>query len=65
LWPAVVDCDKKNPTTDASRGFLSKSCSASTSPGDIAAYDDRDYQNLLNVFHYLSHGSDGIEDGQD
>src|SRR5947209_2384822 len=42
----------KKPTTVASRGFLSKSSLASTSPGGIAGNYDRDYQDLLNVFNH-------------
>ena len=41
----------KKPTTVASRGFLSKFYSASTSPGGIAAYGN-DYQNDLSNIHY-------------
>jgi hypothetical protein len=42
----------KKPTTVASRGFLSKFVSASTSPGGIAGYDDRDGQDLLNICNH-------------
>ena len=51
--------DNKKPTTVASRGFLSKSCSASTSPGGIAGYDDRDYQDLLNIFNHFGESISG------
>ena len=39
LWLVAAGCIKK-PTTVASRGFLSKSRSASTSHGGIAGYGD-------------------------
>jgi hypothetical protein len=39
----------KKPTTVASRGFLSKLNSASTSAYGVANYDDDQQQNLSNI----------------
>ncbi len=44
---------KKKPTTVASRGLLSKSRLASTSPRRIAYYDDV-YQDLLNILNHYA-----------
>ncbi|HEX3798259.1 MAG TPA: hypothetical protein VH413_06110 [Verrucomicrobiae bacterium] len=62
LKPVGASHNKK-PTTVASRGFLSKSVLASTSPGHAAYYDD--YQDLLNIFnHYATHPTQPAPDRQ-
>jgi len=47
LWPVAAG-SQKNPRPFASRGFLSKSGSHSTSPGGVAHYDDCQQNNLPN-----------------